>query len=100
MGDDLLDIFAAGHSASSPPVPEGCAQLFAPCLDIHCERPCGAHRPYTAAAKAITADMVAAKQKAGLLQYFAAFLVIGILITGAAYWGLSRVEHAYQIERT
>jgi hypothetical protein len=43
--------------------------------------------------------MVATKQKAGLLQYFAAFLAIGIIITGAAYWGLSRAEHAYQIER-
>jgi hypothetical protein len=43
--------------------------------------------------------MVAAKQKTVLLQYFAAFLAIGILITGAAYLGLSRAEHAYQIER-
>ena len=97
MHSPLIHVVPAGPSVGSAPVPDGCAQLFAPCLDPHCERPCGAHRPYTDRARAITADMVATKRQAGLLQYFAAFLAIGIIITGAAYWGLSRAERAYQV---
>lgn len=99
MHSPLLSIYASGHSVGSAPVPEGCSQIYAGCYDPNCERDCGAHRPYTDRARAITADMVTTKRRSGLLQYFAAFLAIGIIITGAAYWGLSRAEHAYQIER-
>lgn len=41
---NITDIVAAGHSVYSHPIPDGCSQIFAPCLDPHCQRPCGATR--------------------------------------------------------
>jgi hypothetical protein len=44
MHDTLQDIVSTGTSVFSPPAVEGCSQIFAPCLDPQCARPCGARR--------------------------------------------------------
>lgn len=92
----LLDIYASGQSVSSPPAPDGCAQIFAPCLDIHCERPCGARRT----TPEINLDIARERHTMGFWTLAALCLALVIIFIGAAAYGLPKEEHAYQVERT
>lgn len=86
---NLTDIVVAGHSVSSHPVPDGCSQIFAPCLDPHCQRPCGARQ------EPPMHDHIKATHR-----YFIAMAlttIIGLaLIVGMAAWSMPWVERATQ----
>ena len=96
MANALLDIYAAGHSTSSPPFPEGCSQIFAGCYDPNCERDCGAHRPYTAAAKAITADMAGTKRDASFTKMFCLFACIGFGVFAVTEIAMQGAENIHK----
>ena len=98
MNPPLTDIVASGHSTSSAPVPDGCVQLFAPCLDPECQRPCGAHRPYSARAIEITEKMHATKRQASFWEIFGLLVATGIAVSMCVGVVLKGAENTHQTQ--
>lgn len=74
-------------------VPDGCSQIYAPCLDPNCERDCGARQ--IPIIEIVDAPVVWISERV----LIAAIIIFAILGGIAGHGAFDRQERAYQNER-